>query len=120
VPLIPSARAARLIPLFGAHDLDVILEYTSNDTRGFLFAHGLQVGGVHGELSGEEAEEADQETDGTAAKKKKKGRSMYAETEREREMLAAQIRASTWNASGPCVSVNVGSIDAEGTVQAGK
>ncbi|KAG9081098.1 hypothetical protein FRC07_014644, partial [Ceratobasidium sp. 392] len=34
VPLIPMARAASLVPLFGANDLDVILEYTSANTRG--------------------------------------------------------------------------------------
>lgn len=110
--LVPSGRAANLVPLFGAHDLDVILEYTSNFTgdRGLLFAHGLQVGGAHGGLSDEENE----------TKKKKKGRSMYAETEREREMLATQIRASHWNASGPCVSVDVCGSGAETVVQEGK
>ncbi|KAG8747243.1 hypothetical protein FRC10_001859 [Ceratobasidium sp. 414] len=119
-PLIPTARAVTLVPLFGANDLDVILEYTSSDARGFLFAHGLQVGGVHGELSGEEDEDIEWDPNPSGAKKKKRGRTMYAETEREREMLAAQIRASAWNASGPCVSVDVGPVGADAAVQTGK
>ncbi|KAG8699356.1 hypothetical protein FRC09_006668 [Ceratobasidium sp. 395] len=118
VPLIPTTRAASFVPLFGANDLDVILEYTSSDTRGFLFAHGLQAGGMHGELSGED-EDVDLDPNATGAKKKK-GRTMYAETERERELLATQIRASAWNASGPCVSVDVGCIGADAVIQTGK
>lgn len=45
---------------------------------------------------------------------------MYAETEREREMLAAQIRASTWNASGPCVSVDVECTGSDAVIPMGK
>ncbi|KAG9097649.1 hypothetical protein FS749_005806 [Ceratobasidium sp. UAMH 11750] len=119
VPLIPMARAATLVSLFGANDLDVILEYTSGDARGFLFAHGLQVGGVHGELSVEGDEDTEWDSNPSGAKKKKRGRTMYAETEREREMLATQIRASAWNANGPCVSVDVRSIGADAAIQTG-
>ena len=120
VPLIPSARAAHLVPLFGAHDLDVVLEYTFNNTRGFSFTHGLQVGGAHGELSDDWDATDELEIAAAGGKKKKKGRTMYAETARELEMLATQIKSSKWNARGPCVSVNVGSVDAEAVVQEGK
>ncbi|QRW04932.1 ER-Golgi trafficking TRAPP I complex 85 kDa subunit [Ceratobasidium sp. AG-Ba] len=93
VPLIPITRAASLVPLFGANDLDVVLEYNSENAHGFLFVHGLQLGGMHGELSGED--DVDQGGfDGT--QKKKKGRSMYAETEREREAeCMASFRVKT-------------------------
>ncbi|QRV90831.1 laminin domain protein [Ceratobasidium sp. AG-Ba] len=117
VPLIPITRAASLVPLFGANDLDLVLEYNSENAHGFLFVHGLQLGGMHGELSGED--DVDQGGfDGT--QKKKKGRSMYAETEREREMLAAQIRASVWNTTCPCVSVDVGCVGADAVIPLGK
>lgn len=116
--MIPTARAASLVPLFGANDLDVSLEYNLNAARGFLFVHGLQVGGMHAELSGEEP--AAERNPDTTEIKKKKGRTMYAETEREREMLATQIRASAWNNTGPCVSVGVGCTGADAVIQAGK
>ncbi|CCO26658.1 hypothetical protein BN14_00687 [Rhizoctonia solani AG-1 IB] len=120
LPLIPSARAENLVPLFGGHDLDVILEYHSGDVQGFLFAHGLQVGGRHGGLIYEQGLDDTQEVDSTGAKKKKKGRSMYAETDREREMLASQIRSSMWNASGPCITAYVCGPGTEIVVQEGK
>lgn len=120
LPLIPSTRVAKLVPLFGAHDLDIILKYTQNGTPGFLISHGLQVGGMHGDLSEDQDMEEVKGADVNGIKKKKKGRSMYAETEREREMLAAQIRASTWNASGSCVSVDVSSPGTEIIVREGK
>ncbi|KAJ1311731.1 hypothetical protein OPQ81_010201 [Rhizoctonia solani] len=107
LPLIPSNRAENLVPLFGAHDLDLIIQYNSGDIQGFLFAHGLQLGGLHGGIEDEQDGEDIQASDSTDRKKKKKGRSMYAETEREREMLASQIRGSMWNASEPCISVQV-------------
>ncbi|KAG9121192.1 hypothetical protein FRC07_002953, partial [Ceratobasidium sp. 392] len=77
------------------------------------------VGGVHGELTDED-EDIEWGSNATGTMKKKKGRTMYAETEREREMLATQIRASTWNASGPCVIVGVGCIGADAVLQTGK
>ncbi|KAF8707788.1 ER-Golgi trafficking TRAPP I complex 85 kDa subunit, partial [Rhizoctonia solani] len=120
LPLIPSTRAENLVPLFGAHDLDVILEYNSGDIRGFLFAHGLQVGGLHGGLMQEQDLDDIQGAASNGVKKKKKGRSMYAETEREREMLASQIRGSMWNASGPCISACVCGPGTEVVVQEGK
>ncbi|CAE6428840.1 unnamed protein product [Rhizoctonia solani] len=120
LPLIPSTRAQNLVPLFGAHDLDAILEYHSGDTQGFLFAHGLQVGGQHGELMYEQGLEDAQEVTSTDAKKKKKGRSMYAETERERAVLASQIRGSMWNVGGPCISAYVCGPGTEVVVQEGK
>ncbi|KAF8761175.1 ER-Golgi trafficking TRAPP I complex 85 kDa subunit [Rhizoctonia solani] len=119
LPLIPSTRAENLVPLFGAHDLDVILEYNSGDIRGFLFAHGLQVGGLHGGLMQEQDLDDIQGAASNGVKKKKKGRSMYAETEREREMLASQIRGSMWNASGPCISAYVCGPGTEVVVQEG-
>jgi NADH:ubiquinone oxidoreductase subunit F (NADH-binding) len=100
--------------------LDVILEYHSGDVQGFLFAHGLQVGGRHGGLIYEQGLDDTQEVDSTGAKKKKKGRSMYAETDREREMLASQIRSSMWNASGPCITAYVCGPGTEIVVQEGK
>ncbi|CAE6378800.1 unnamed protein product [Rhizoctonia solani] len=120
LPLIPPNRAENLVPLFGAHDLDVILEYNSGDIHGFLFAHGLQVGGLHGGLMDEQDLDDSQGASSTDGKKKKKGRSMYAETEREREMLASQIRGSTWNASEPCISVHVCGPGTEMVMQEGK
>ncbi|KDN42910.1 hypothetical protein RSAG8_06436, partial [Rhizoctonia solani AG-8 WAC10335] len=119
LPLIPPNRAENLVPLFGAHDLDVILEYNSGDIQGFLFAHGLQVGGPHGGLVNEQDLDDLQGASSTGGKKKKKGRSMYAETERELEMLASQIRGSTWNASNPCVSMHVRGPGTEIDVQDG-
>ncbi|CAE6431018.1 unnamed protein product [Rhizoctonia solani] len=118
--LIPPNRAENLVPLFGAHDLDVILEYNSGEIQGFLFAHGLQVGGLHGGLVDEQDLDDLQEASSTGGKKKKKGRSMYAETERERGMLASQIRGSTWNASQPCISVYACGPGTEIVVQEGK
>ncbi|KAG8734014.1 hypothetical protein FRC11_013500 [Ceratobasidium sp. 423] len=120
LPLIPSNRAENLIPLFGAHDLDIILEYNSGDIQGFLFAHGLHVGGLHGGLADEQDLDDIQGLSSTGGKKKKKGRSMYAETEREREMLASQIRGSMWNASQPCISVHICGPGTEIVMQEGK
>lgn len=97
-----------------------MLEYTFNGARGYALTHGLQVGGAHGELSDDMGAADELEINAAGAKKKKKGRTMYAETARELEMLAAQIKASKWNSSGPCVSVNVGSVGAEAAVQEGK
>lgn len=98
----------------------MVLEYTFNGTRGFSFTHGLQVGGAHGELSDHWDATDELEINAAGGKKKKKGRTMYAETARELEMLAAQIKASKWNANGPCISVNVGSVGAEAVVQEGR
>ncbi|KAH7345279.1 ER-golgi trafficking TRAPP I complex 85 kDa subunit-domain-containing protein [Rhizoctonia solani] len=120
LPLIPSDRAENLVPLFGAHDLDVILCYHSDDIQGFLFVHGLQVGGLHGGLTDEQDMDGAQSANSTDGKKKKKGRSMYAETEREREVLASQIRGSVWNASQPCISVHVCGPGTEMVLQEGK
>ncbi|CAE7231072.1 unnamed protein product [Rhizoctonia solani] len=120
LPLVPPNRAENLVPLFGAHELDVTIEYSSGDTRGLLFAHGLQLGGLHGGLVDDQDLDDLQGATLTDGKKKKKGRSMYAETEREREMLASQIRGSTWNASYPCISVHVRGPGTEIVVQDGK
>jgi hypothetical protein len=75
---------------------------------------------MHGGLSEEQDLNEDEGADSNGARKKKKGRSMYAETEREREMLAAQIRASAWNMSRSCISVDVCGSGTEAVVQVGK
>ncbi|CAL1695522.1 unnamed protein product [Somion occarium] len=89
-PHIPSHLHERLFPLHNPYSLDVVVfwEIPSQDRSGHAVITGLNLGASHAPLK-EIIEEAE------SAKVK---RSMYAETERERQNILHAVRRCEWNA----------------------
>jgi len=88
-PYIPPHTHPHIFPLFNPAALDVLVfwEIPSENRSGNLFVSGLNLGAMHSPLRDivEAAENA------------KVGRSMYAETQREKEEVVQAIRNSEWN-----------------------
>lgn len=89
-PYIPSQSHPYIFPLYNPASVDFIIfwEIPSQQRSGHLLVSGLTLGARHGAL-GQIIEEAE----GTKIK-----RSMYAETQREKEGILDAIRGSEWNA----------------------
>lgn len=88
-PYIPPHTHPHVFPLFNPAALDVLIfwEVPSENRTGNLLVSGLNLGATHSPLRDiiETAENA------------KIGRSMYAETQREKEEVVQSIRNSEWN-----------------------
>lgn len=89
-PYIPSQSHAHIFPLYHPHCVDVVIfwEIAGQHRSGYLLVCGLSMGASHSPLK-EIIEEAENG---------KVGRSMYAETRREKVEMIQAIRDSDWNA----------------------
>ncbi|KNZ75648.1 hypothetical protein J132_02422 [Termitomyces sp. J132] len=97
-PHIPRESYSRIFPLYHPESVDFIVfwEIPSQQRSGYITVSGLSLGAGHAALGPiiEEAENA------------KVKRSMYAETQREKEEVLDAIRNSEWNAEmNPAVLV---------------
>lgn len=98
-PYIPPASHPYVFPLYNPAALDVVIfwEIPSQERSGYISVSGLLLGAGHAALREliEEAQNA------------KVKRSMYAETQREREGILEAIRTSEWNAEMNPIVVRV-------------
>jgi trafficking protein particle complex subunit 8 len=87
-PTIPKNLLQSLFPLYSPYSLDLVLfwKLPSSDRRGFVTAFDIQLGVGHGLLN-EVIEKATEN----------KGKSIYAETKREHELLLQHFRECEWN-----------------------
>ncbi|KAL5534350.1 hypothetical protein ACEPAG_812 [Sanghuangporus baumii] len=88
-PYIPSSTHSHIFPLYNPSALDIILfwDISSSGRSGYILATGLILGATHAPLR-----DVILEVEGKKAK-----RSMFAETQREREEILQSIRNSEWN-----------------------
>lgn len=87
-PTIPSDIIRQIFPLYTPHSLDVIVFWRIPSSRqhGFIVSCDLQIGVGHGLLQNI-IEQASQT----------KGKSIYAETKREHELLLQHFSECEWN-----------------------
>ncbi|KIM32672.1 hypothetical protein M408DRAFT_184959 [Serendipita vermifera MAFF 305830] len=97
-PTIPPNHLQLLFPLYSPYALDLVLFWNlpSSNRHGFIPAFDIQLGVGHGLLN-EVIERAVES----------KGKSMYAETKREHELLLRHFRESEWNRETNPVVVSV-------------
>jgi hypothetical protein len=97
-PTIPQNLLKSLFPLYSPHTLDLVLfwKLPSSERRGFITAFDIQIGVGHGLLN-EVIERAVES----------KGKSIYAETKREHEILLQHFRECEWNRETDPVVVSV-------------
>ena len=88
-PYIPPTIHPHIFPLYHPSALDIILfwDIPSSGRSGYILASGLLLGASHAPLR-----DIIQEVEQRKAK-----RSMFAETQREREEILESIRNSEWN-----------------------
>ncbi|KAJ7071158.1 ER-golgi trafficking TRAPP I complex 85 kDa subunit-domain-containing protein [Mycena amicta] len=88
-PHIPPRSYASTFPLHNPNSVDVVVSWTisSQERHGHLYVSGVTLGASHAALK-----EMIDEAEGAKVK-----RSMYAETQRQRQELVESLRHSEWN-----------------------
>ncbi|KAF8634497.1 hypothetical protein AX15_000933 [Amanita polypyramis BW_CC] len=98
-PHVPSRLHSSIFPLYNPFTIDILVFWTvpSKDRFGYILLPDLSLGARHGAMREfiENAENA------------KTGRSMYAETEREKLEILDSLRNSEWNAEMDPLCVTV-------------
>lgn len=110
-PHIPSSTHSHIFPLYHPSDVDVIISWSipSQDRHGIMLASTLQVGAGHAALR-----EVLLAADAAGG-----GRSMYAETQREKGEMIESVRASAWNKETNPIVVNAEDAAVEHSFQDG-